>query len=161
METSCIVLAAALQRYVDAPPVAVKQRALCELLAKKNNARVYVISVEAPVSLAPGAEPLEKKLEAYVAPLKEAGVTIDEITAEKGKPHTVLPRYVKDVGADLLIIGSHSKRSPTEITIGGTATDLMRDVEAGVLLVKPNTAEYAKTKEMMIPSYPWTFPYLS
>jgi nucleotide-binding universal stress UspA family protein len=160
MDTSCIVLSVALQRYVDAPPVAVRQRDLCQVLALKNKARVYVISVEAPVSLAPGAEELSSKIEAFTAPLKEAGVLVDEATTEKGKPHTVLPRYVKDVGADLLIIGSHSKRSPGEITLGGTASELMRDVDAAVLLVKPNVSEYAKTKEMMIPSYPWVFPYL-
>ena len=69
MSPERILLPVALQRYVDAPPVAVKQRDLAQLLATASGAHITVVSVEAPLHLVPTAESVEQKLNAFVEPL--------------------------------------------------------------------------------------------
>ncbi len=53
MPYSRICVAAALQRYLDISPIAARIRDLARVVAMADNARVWVLSVEAPVELAP------------------------------------------------------------------------------------------------------------
>jgi len=153
-----ICVAAALQRYLDITPIAARIRDLAGVLAAAHNAPVSVLSVEAPVELLPGVETMEEKIERYAEPLKAQGLEVD-VTIRKGKPSREIIAHMEEIGADLLIIGSHSKRSTLDVGLGSTAAALLRDLETTVITVRPTEAEQGKATELMIPRYPMVFPY--
>jgi nucleotide-binding universal stress UspA family protein len=153
-----ICVAVALQRYLDFTPVAVRQQALALLLAREHDAKVRLLSVDAPVALLPEVESTDDKLERYAEPFREAGVDVFTSRRE-GRPSREIIRFVEEVGADLLIMGSHSKRGPLDVGLGSTAIALPVDFEVPVLLVRPTQAEQERTGELMIPRYPFIFPY--
>lgn len=153
-----ICVAAALQRYIDTTPIAARVRDLAGTLAAAWNAPVSVLSVVAPVELLPGAETMDAKIARYSEPLRAAGLDV-EVELRHGQPSTQIIAYVEQVGADLLIIGSHSKRGPLDIGLGSTASALLRHLDVTVLTVRPTHAEQERAKELMIPKYPVLFPY--
>jgi nucleotide-binding universal stress UspA family protein len=153
-----ICVAAALQRYLDITPIAARIRDLAGVLAAADEAPVSVLSVEAPVDLLPDVETMEEKIVRYAEPLKVAGFEVDT-TIRKGKPSREIIAHMEEIGADLLIIGSHSKRGPLDVGLGSTAAVLLRDLETTVITVRPTEAEQEKAHELMIPRYPVVFPY--
>ena len=50
--------------------------------------------------------------------------------------------------ADLIIIGSHSKRGPLDVGLGSTASALNHDLPATVLMVRPMAEEQERVKEL-------------
>jgi nucleotide-binding universal stress UspA family protein len=153
-----ICVAAALQRYLDITPIAARIRDLAGVLAAADNAPVSVLSVEAPVELLPDVETMEEKIERYAEPLRAAGLEVDA-SVRKGKPSREIIAHMEEIGGDVLIIGSHSKRGPLDVWLGSTATALLRDLETTVITVRPTEAEQEKATELMIPRYPMVFPY--
>ena len=153
-----ICVAAALQRYLDITPIAARIRDLAAVLAAADNAPVSVLSVEAPVELLPDVETMEEKIERYAEPLRAAGHEV-EAAIRKGKPSREIIAHMEEIGADLLIIGSHSKRGPLDVGLGSTAAALLRDLETTVITVRPTEAEQERATELMIPRYPMVFPY--
>lgn len=154
-----IAVAVALQRYVDVPPVAARQRDLALALARQTGLPVRVLSVEAPVALVPSALSLDDKLRGYVAPFEEAGVPVD-VQVRHGRPAAVVLEWARDVRADMLVVGSHSKQSPLDVDLGSAARHILRDAPCAVLLVRPTAEEQERAKQMMIPHYPWAFVYV-
>ena len=153
-----ICVAVALQRYLDITPIAARLRNLAGVLAVADNAPVTVVTVEAPVELLPDVETTEEKLERLAAPLRDLGLMVNTNMLE-GRPSEEIASLVKTIEADLLIIGSHSKRGVLDIGMGSTASALMRDLDMTVLMVKPTIAEQEQAKELIIPRYPVVFPY--
>ena len=153
-----IVVAAALQRYLDLTPIAIRIRDLGELIATAHNAPIHLMSVDAPVELLPGVETTAEKLERYADPLRARGLEV-ETELRQGRPSRAIEDYVQEVGADLLIMGSHSKRGPIDVGLGSTASAISRELEATVFLVRPTEIEQQKAHELMIPKYPLVFPY--
>ncbi len=153
-----ICVAAALQRYIDITPIAARLRDLAGVLALAENAPLTVVTVEAPVELLPDVETTEEKLERLAAPLRELGLKVNTNLLE-GRPSEEIAGLVKIIGADLLLIGSHSKRGALDVGLGSTAAALMRELDVTVLMVKPTEMEQEKAKELMIPRYPVVFPY--
>jgi len=153
-----ICVAAALQRYLDITPIAARIRDLARVLATAYSVPVSVLTVEAPVELLPDVETMEEKIERYAEPLKVAGLEVDA-AIRKGKPSREIIAHMEEIGADLLIIGSHSKRGPLDVGLGSTAAALLRDLEKTVITVRPTEAEQEKATELMIPRYPVVFPY--
>ena len=158
MTYSKICVAAALQRYLDISPIAARIRNLAHVLAVADNAPVSVLSVEAPVELLPDVETMSEKLERYAEPLVSAGIAVETVLRE-GRPSREIAAFVEATGADLLIIGSHSKRGVLDVGLGSTATALMRDLETTVIMVRPTEVEQERARELMIPKYPVVFPY--
>jgi nucleotide-binding universal stress UspA family protein len=153
-----ICVAAALQRYLDITPIAARIRDLAGVLAAADDAPVSVLSVEAPVELLPDVETMEEKIGRYAEPLSAQGLQVDTFV-RKGKPSREIIAHMEEVGADLLIIGSHSKRGPLDVGLGSTASAVLRDLETTVITVRPTEAEQEKASELMIPRYPVVFPY--
>ncbi len=153
-----ICVAAALQRYIDITPIAARLRDLAGVLALADNAPLTVVTVEAPVELLPDVETTEEKLERLAAPLRELGLKVNTNLLE-GRPSEEIAGLVKIIGADLLLIGSHSKRGALDVGLGSTAAALMRELDVTVLMMKPTEEEQEKAKELMIPRYPVVFPY--
>jgi nucleotide-binding universal stress UspA family protein len=159
MNVRVIALPVALQRYIDAPPVAVRQRDIAAALAQAGGARLVVFSGEAPLGLLPSAESVAEKLRAFVQPLRDQGLAVDAEVLH-GKPGDVVPAAIAAAQAELAIIGSHSKRSVGEVALGSTAAALLRHVACPVLLVRPTKDDEQKARQMMIPHYPWVFTYV-
>lgn len=153
-----ICVAAALQRYLDITPIAARIRDLAAVLAAASKVPISVLSVEAPVELLPDVETMEEKIERYAEPLRVEGLDV-EVVLRKGRPSSEIAAHVRERGADLLIIGSHSKRGPLDVGLGSTAAALLRDLEITVLMVRPTESEQEAAKELMIPRYPLIFPY--
>ncbi|HSO24350.1 MAG TPA: universal stress protein [Chondromyces sp.] len=153
-----ICVAAALQRYLDITPIAARIRDLAGVLAAAYRVPISVLSVEAPVELLPDVETMEEKIERYAEPLRVEDLKVD-IALRKGRPSTAIIAHVQAIGADLLIIGSHSKRGPLDVGLGSTAAALLRDLETTVLMVRPTESEQEAARELMIPRYPIVFPY--
>ena len=153
-----ICVAAALQRYIDITPIAARLRDLAGVLALAENAPLTVVTVEAPVELLPDVETTEEKLERLAAPLRELGLKVNTNLLE-GRPSEEISGLVKIIGADLLLIGSHSKRGVLDVGLGSTAAALMRELDVTVLMIKPTEEEQEKAKELIIPRYPVVFPY--
>jgi len=158
MSYSRICVAAALQRYLDITPIASRIRDIAGALATAYAAPVSVLSVEAPVELLPDVETMEEKIERYAEPLRAAGLEVDA-EIRKGKPSREIIAHMEGSGADLLIIGSHSKRGPLDVGLGSTASALLRDLETTVITVRPTADDQEKALELMIPRYPVVFPY--
>ena len=153
-----ICVAAALQRYIDITPIAARLRDLAGVLALADNAPLTVVTVEAPVELLPDVETTQEKLERLAAPLREKGLKVNTNLLE-GRPSEEIAGLVKIIDADLLLIGSHSKRGVLDVGLGSTAAALMRELDVTVLMMKPTEEEQEKAQELMIPRYPVVFPY--
>jgi nucleotide-binding universal stress UspA family protein len=158
MSYTKICVAAALQRYLDVTPIAARIRDLAGVLAAADTIPVSVFSVEAPVELLPDVESLEEKIERYAEPLRVEGLEI-EVMIRKGKPSREIIAHMDEIGADLLIIGSHSKRGTLDVGLGSTASALLRELETTVITVRPTEKEQERARELMIPRYPMVFPY--
>jgi nucleotide-binding universal stress UspA family protein len=158
MPYSKLCVAVALQRYLDFTPVALRQRELALTLARSWGASVHVLSVNAPVPLLPDLETTEEKRERYLEPLLAEGLTVTAALRE-GRPSREIVAYVGEVGADLLLVGTHAKRGPLDVGLGSTAAALPHDLEAAVIMVRPTADDEQRTRELMIPRYPLVFPY--
>jgi nucleotide-binding universal stress UspA family protein len=158
MSYKTICVPVALQRYLGFTPISLRQRDLAVKLAGAYGADLHVLTVEAPVTLLPGLETTEDKLKRFVNPLVEQGIQV--VTAlRKGRPSRKIFNYVTEVKADLVLIGSHSKRGPLDVGLGSTASSLAHDLPATVLMIRPMTEDQERTRELMIPRYPMIFPY--
>ncbi len=158
MPYSKICVAVALQRYLDITPIALRLRELATVIAKDNNAPVALLSVEAPVDLLPDVDTMEEKIVRFADPLVSEGL---DVTTElrKGKPSREIMKFMGEIKADLLIIGSHSKRGPLDVGLGSTASALMRELQTTIITVRPTEADAERAQDLMIPSYPLVFPY--
>lgn len=162
MDNKRIALCVALQRYTDFPPVTLKQRELAVLLAKTHRIGIEVLSVKAPVALAPSAETVEQITAAFTDSVKEA-LDDDELqvssTVLEGRPSAEIIDHLKRAPAQWVVCGSHSKRSPLDLDLGNTAKALLRGLDSTVVLVKGSAEDHLKTEQMKIPHYPLVFPY--
>lgn len=158
MSYTRICVAAALQRYLDITPIAARIRDLAGVMAIAYEIPVSVLSVEAPVELLPDVDSMEEKIERLAAPLREKSLEVG-VAVRKGRPSREIIAHMEEIGADLLIIGSHSKRGTLDVGLGSTASALLRDLETTVITVRPTSAEQEKARELMIPRYPVVFPY--
>lgn len=158
MNSKSICVAVALQRYIDFTPIALRQREIAAVLAHGYGARLTVVSVNAPVDLLPGLETTEEKLDRYTQPLREDGFDVRGIL-RTGKPSREILEVLEEVGADLLIIGSHSKRGPLDVGLGSTVSAMPQDLEIPLLIVRPTLSETERAHELIIPRYPMVFPY--
>ena len=153
-----ICVAVALQRYLDLTPIALRLRDLAGVLAEAYDVPIAVVSVEAPVELLPDLETTGEKLERWAAPLRDRGLVVSTKLLE-GRPSQEIAALVQIIEADLILIGSHSKRGALDVGLGSTASALLRDLETTVLMVRPTEEERERARELMVPRYPVVFPY--
>jgi nucleotide-binding universal stress UspA family protein len=79
---------------------------------------------------------MARKMDEYVAPLAGQGLPISTIL-RVGSARHVIVEVASEVGADLLIIGSHSRRGLFDVVLGGTAQHVARHAPCAVVLVSP------------------------
>ena len=152
---STILLAAALQDWDRYSTHALAAREVAAALAKGTTQHLHVLSAydynfKAPASGLPAEmvaqlreedlrrtnSLMERKIDDYVAPLKEMGLKVTTVL-RAGNPRGVILQMVTELKADVLVIGSHSKRSFFELTLGGTAKHISQHASCQVVLVSP------------------------
>ena len=153
-----ILLAVALQRYAEITPRAQAVRDVAADLAKLYDAPLTVLSVHVPLALMPEGESTDEKMARFVAPLIEQGFRVDSMVRE-GSPRVLIPEVAKETEARLIVMGTHSKRGILDTAVGGTAKAAIANPPCRVLLVATTGEESQKTRELIIPEYPFIFPY--
>jgi universal stress protein A len=155
---STILLAAALQDWERYSDHALGAREVAAALASASK-RLHVLSVYEYNNLETRSLPtdiavryredliqrtddfMRQKLEEYVAPLHTEGIEVSKIL-RLGNPREEIVKVATEIEADLLIIGTHSKRSLFDIFLGGTAQAVSKRAPCTLLFVAPhiNTA---------------------
>jgi universal stress protein A len=150
-----ILLAAALQRWERYSAHAIAARDVAAALARQAK-QLYVLSVydNEATRLPNSGLPAEmvaqlreqhiqetdrlmaEKMDQYVAPLVSQGVLVSKIL-RLGSPRHVIVEIAAEVGADLLVIGSHSKRGLIDIALGDTARYVSTHAPCEVVMVVP------------------------
>ncbi len=155
-----ILLAVALQRWDRHSAHALAARDLALFMARDTSKRLHVLSAydvlsvhdyeyTRPTEMMPEMADkiwneereytdkiMEQKLDEYIAPLKKEGLKVTKIL-RNGSPREVIVQVAGDIDADLIIIGSHSKRGILDIALGGTAQAVSRRAPCTVVLVSP------------------------
>jgi nucleotide-binding universal stress UspA family protein len=151
-----ILLAAALQRWDRYSVHALAARDLAAAVARNTSTALHVLSVyqhESPRVLRDNVPPdavrrfiaseiqrvdalMLQKIDEYVAPLRAQGLQVSKIL-RVGHARDVIVQVAAEIKADLLVIGSHSKRSLLDIAVGGTSQHVARHAPCTVVLVSP------------------------
>jgi nucleotide-binding universal stress UspA family protein len=150
-----ILLAAALQDWERYSAHALAARTVAATLAKGAAQPLHVVSVYDYPPIVTTDLPSEvairhredlmrrtddfmvQKMEEYVAPLKAEGLAIAPLL-RVGAPRDAIPEVAATLKAEVLILGSHSKRGLLDIALGGTAQQVSRAVACTVVLVSPH-----------------------
>ena len=149
-----ILLAAALQDWERYSAHALAARAVVTTLAMGASQSLHVLSVYEYPPLTVTDLPAEvatrhredlmqrtddlmvQKMTTYLAPLQDQGLEIAPIL-RVGDPRDIIPEVAASLQADLLILGSHSKRGLLDIVLGGTAQQVSRATPCTVVFVSP------------------------
>jgi nucleotide-binding universal stress UspA family protein len=150
-----ILLAAALQRWERYSAHALAAREVAATLVQPTSKRLHVLSAyeyeylprtpelspEMSAQLAADAQQrtdalMRSKFEDYVAPLRADGIAVEQIL-RVGTARDVIVQVATNIQADLVIMGSHSKRGLVDISLGGTAQYVSRHAPCMVVLVSP------------------------
>ena len=79
-------------------------------------------------------------LDATLERRKEAGVTLVGLL-KNGDPRDVVPSTAKELGADLIVMGTHGRRGIARALLGSVAESVLRTAPAPVLTVRaPKTS---------------------
>ena len=79
---------------------------------------------------------MEQRMREFIGPIREAGIEVKPLL-RVGNPRAVIVETARSVIADILVIGSHSKRGILDIALGGTARQITHAAPCTVLMVSP------------------------
>jgi nucleotide-binding universal stress UspA family protein len=149
-----ILLAAALQNWEHYSAHALAARDVAATLARHAE-RLHVLTVyeNEPVRIPASVPPdvaakfreqqidqaermVTDQMENYVGALTSEGITVNKLV-RLGSPKHMIIDVAQEVEADLLVIGSHSKRGFLDIALGGTAKHVSEHAPCPVLMVAP------------------------
>ncbi|MFG1359103.1 universal stress protein [Xanthobacter pseudotagetidis] len=89
-------------------------------------------------------EAARQKAAAFLASMDLDAATRTQVRTfvEFGEPATVLRQGVKDLGVDLIVLGTHGRGALLEVLVGSVAKDILDQVPCDALLVRtPDRAE--------------------
>jgi nucleotide-binding universal stress UspA family protein len=154
-----ILLAVALQRDEEIGAHALAARKVALSIARGSGATLTVLSVydydslDTSLSLPPeelsryrdtqiarSDDAIEQKMKTFLAIGEAVEVPITQVL-KVGEPRSLIISTAEKIGADLLVIGAHSKRGIVDALLGGTAAYLSRHAPCPVVMVQPR-AEY-------------------
>lgn len=78
---------------------------------------------------------LDARLEREVALVRQAGVPV-ELHARMGRPSEEIIRAAQEFGSDVIVLGSHGRRSLEEVLLGSTVERVTRHATCPVLVVR-------------------------
>jgi nucleotide-binding universal stress UspA family protein len=161
-----ILLAVALQQVEDSSQHPWAAREVAVSLAKGSGAKLTVLNVydydavDTSLSLPPEElsrfrdsqiiridEMMEQKMKTFLAARETVEVPITHML-KVGEPRTLIISTAKKLGADLLVIGAHSKRSLFDVLLGGTAAYISSHAPCPVVMVNPRAVAKGETAAM-------------
>jgi len=150
-----ILLAAAFQNWEHYSAHAVAARDVAATLARHAE-RLHVLTVyEHEATRIPAGVPADmaanlreqqtggvdravaEKMDDYVGPLLSQDLPVAKILRLGSSPRHLIIEVAQEVDADLLVIGSHSKRGLLDIALGGTARHVSEHAPCPVVMVAP------------------------
>lgn len=149
-----ILLAAALQKWDQYSTHALAARDVAAAIARGSSKHIHVLSIYDYEDISTSGIPpemvvnyredqmrriddlMKHKIEEYVSPLRTDGIEISKIL-RLGDPRKEIVKVATEIQADLLIIGTHSKRGLLDIFLGGTAQQVSKQAPCTVVLVSP------------------------
>lgn len=81
---------------------------------------------------------IERELEGFVSAHREAGITV-ETSVRTGHPDREIVKAAEELGADLIVIGSHGRTGVEHALLGSVAEKVLRKAQCPVLTVKEPT----------------------
>jgi nucleotide-binding universal stress UspA family protein len=87
---------------------------------------------------------MEQKMKAFLDGVPTDGLAVTPVL-KLGGPRPLIVSTAESLGADLLVIGAHSKRSFLDVLLGGTAAYVSRHTPCTVIMVQPNSREKSRT----------------
>ena len=60
------------------------------------------------------------------------------VVLERGDPGEAIPRYIREQGCDLLVMGTVARSGIPALFIGNTAEDVMQSLRCSMLAIKPD-----------------------
>lgn len=72
----------------------------------------------------------------FVVEFHNHGISTNQIIKE-GNPRELISETAGEIGADLIIIGAHARRSILDVVLGGTAQAVANKAPCTVIMVKP------------------------
>lgn len=75
------------------------------------------------------------QLEEYCRDIENEGIKPDLKLINHPHPAEAILKYAEEISADLIVIGSHSKRNIFDVLLGGTAEAISKDAPCPVLIV--------------------------
>jgi nucleotide-binding universal stress UspA family protein len=135
MENPAISVATRLARQFDATVHLVRVVAPPVIIEPNPQMKAFEITEQA---LAEEHEASRKKLETLGAELeKEAGVRV-QTTLKDGRVTQTLRDYAAEIGADVIVMTSHSRGGLKRLNLGSVTDYLIRNTHIPVLVVKPD-----------------------
>jgi nucleotide-binding universal stress UspA family protein len=149
-----ILLAVALQRDAGYSPYALALKPVGITLAKGARGKITILTVFNYEELLSGGEVnilppdvlerekglirenVEKKLAEYAKDFLEEGIEVEKIVRE-GNPRDEIINVGKEIKADLIVIGAHSRRSIFDVLLGKTAESITKNAPCYVIKVSP------------------------
>jgi nucleotide-binding universal stress UspA family protein len=150
---------------VDLSPMESPALSVATRLARQFDATLHLVRVVAPPvviqtippmkafeiteqALAEEHEACRKKLEALGARLeKEAGVRV-QTTLKDGRVTQTLRDHAAEIGADVIVMTSHSRGGIERLSLGSVTDYLIRDTHIPVLVVKPDVPLFDEASEV-------------
>lgn len=81
---------------------------------------------------------LRRAIEAAKTKLEATGYTVEQAVRD-GDPDDVIPKYIKEAGAHMLIMGAYGHSRIRNLLVGSTTTQMIRSCLVPVLLFRPDT----------------------
>jgi len=149
-----ILLAVALQQWDEFTPHALAAREAAVALARGAGAKLSVLSVyEYGKIQEPGLSQemsaryresymqqvdaaMEMKMKTLLAGVQGMDIPMTPLL-KMGEPRGTIIDTAQRMGADLLVIGAHNKRSVFDVMLGGTAAYVSRHAPCPVIMIKP------------------------
>jgi len=151
MENPAISVATRLARQFDATVHLVRVVAPPVIIEPNPQMKAFEITEQA---LAEEHEACRKKLEALGAEVeKEAGVRV-QTTLRDGRVTQTLRDHAAEIGADVIVMTSHSRGGLKRLNLGSVTDYLIRNTHIPVLVVKPDVPlfdEAGVTARIVVP----------
>jgi nucleotide-binding universal stress UspA family protein len=140
---------------VDVSPLESPALAAATRLAQRFGATLHLVRVLAPPivgqtmppmkafeiteqALAEEREASRQNLEALAADVERSGGVRAEATLKEGRVTQTLRDYAVEIGADIIVMSSHSRGGLQRLSLGSVTDYLIRDTHIPVLVVKPD-----------------------
>jgi nucleotide-binding universal stress UspA family protein len=150
---------------VDLSPLETPALSVATKLARQFKATLHLVRVLPPPIVAPTLPPMQafeiteqalveereacrQKLEALGAQVQKDGGIRVETSLKEGRVTQTLRDHAIEIGADVIVMSSHSRGGLKRLNLGSVTDYLIRDTHIPVLVVKPDVAFFDEAAQV-------------